>query len=92
MPTPTPTPTPSPTPTPTPTAGVTTAELLADVNRAIRAILRGAQSEQAGGRSKSRARLAELRELRRELQAQLAVETGTNPHVARADFSEASYE
>jgi hypothetical protein len=89
---PTPTPTPSPTPTPTPTCGVTTAELLADCNRQIRSILRGAQSEQAGGRAKSRARLSELVQLRRELQRQLAEENGTSGVVARADLSEASYE
>jgi len=46
---------------------------LADVETAIKAITLGAQSYSINGRTVSKANLAELRSLRREMQAELGV-------------------
>lgn len=53
----------------------TPAEMLAEVNSAIQAILVGGQSYKIGSRSLTRADLALLRQMRNDLQAQVAAET-----------------
>lgn len=55
----------------------TTAEMMAQVNAAITAVLSGGQSYKIGSRSLTRADLAMLKSMREDLQAQItANETG----------------
>lgn len=54
----------------------TAAELLAEVNRAICAVMAGGQSYKIGSRSLTRANLAELRTLRDQLAAEAAGSDG----------------
>lgn len=53
-----------------------TEELLLEVKRAIRAVLAGGQAYKIGSRELTRANLAELREMRLELEAEMAAGTG----------------
>lgn len=58
--------------------GYDAASLLAEVNKAIAAVMIGGQSYKIGSRSLTRANITELKNLRAELTAQLAEETETN--------------
>lgn len=53
------------------------AALLAEVNKAITAVMIGGQSYKIGSRSLTRANLTELKNLRADLTAQLAEENST---------------
>jgi hypothetical protein len=55
-------------------SSMTNEEQLAEVNDAIHAVLRGAQSYKIGSRSVVRADLSLLRAMREELQAEIAAE------------------
>lgn len=57
---------------------MTAAEKLEEVNTAITKVLGGGQSYKMGSRSLTRADLGVLREMRRELQAEAAVEAESN--------------
>ena len=57
----------------------TPAEMLAEVDKAIQAILVGGQSYKIGSRSLTRTDLALLRNMRNDLQTQLAADD--NPHL-----------
>ncbi len=57
-----------------PLTGSTPAEQLAQVNRAIQKILIGGQSYKIGSRSLTRADLSLLREMQKDLQAQVAAD------------------
>lgn len=59
----------------------TPAELLAQVDKAITAVLLGGQSYRIGNRSLTRADLAMLQNLRKELQAQVDADTGAGGHL-----------
>lgn len=56
--------------------GMTTEELLGEVKTAIRTVLVGGQSYKIGSRQVTRADLSQLRELKKELEQELA-STGT---------------
>lgn len=56
----------------------TTAQMLAEVNKAIQSILLGGQSYKIGSRSLTRADLSLLRDMQNDLQAQLANETSSS--------------
>lgn len=58
---------------------MTAAEKLEEVNTAITKVLGGGQAYQMGSRKLTRADLGELREMRRELQAEVAAES--EPHL-----------
>jgi len=58
---------------------MTAAEMLEEVNTAITKVLGGGQAYQMGSRKLTRADLGELREMRRELQAEVAAES--EPHL-----------
>jgi hypothetical protein len=55
-----------------------TAQMLAEVNKAIQSILLGGQSYKIGSRSLTRADLSLLRDMQNDLQAQLANETSSS--------------
>ena len=55
----------------------TPAQMLAEVNSAIQAILVGGQSYKIGSRSLTRADLALLRQMRNDLQAQVAADNNS---------------
>lgn len=57
-----------------PLTGSTPAEQLAQVNKAIQKILIGGQSYKIGSRSLTRADLSLLREMQKDLQAQVAAD------------------
>jgi hypothetical protein len=58
--------------------GYDAASLLAEVNKAIAAVMIGGQSYKIGSRSLTRANITELKNLRAELTGQLAEETDTH--------------
>lgn len=57
---------------------MTASERLEEVNTAISRVLGGGQSYQMGSRKLTRADLGMLREMRKELQAEVAAEDGNN--------------
>jgi hypothetical protein len=73
-------------------ATYTAQQLLTLADQAIADILGGAQSAMVGTRQFSKASLSTLRELRRELQQEVARTSGNRPIVTRADFNYGSYE
>ena len=56
----------------------TPSQMLAEVNKAIQAILVGGQSYKIGSRSLTRADLALLRDMQHDLEAQVAAETNSS--------------
>lgn len=58
--------------------GYDAASLLAEVNKAIAAVMIGGQSYKIGSRSLTRANITELKNLRAELTGQLAEEADTH--------------
>lgn len=61
-------------------------EYLANIQAAINALLKGAQSYRLGDRSVTRANLTELRKTRRELLNELQQLNGTRPKVSHVDL------
>ena len=57
---------------------MTAAEMLQQVNEAITTVLIGGQSYQIGSRKLTRADLSMLREMKKELQAEVNAEGGSN--------------